>query len=161
MARALRVDKMTLAALEATLRAYQRGRAAAEIPVWRMIAATSDDLHSRAARWQAYLLQHGVDAMLWEGESAVGGGSLPGETLPTWLLAVPCGAGSTMSGSDGGPDAVAARLRSGTPAVVCRIQKDHLVFDARTVLPWQEQPLLDVLLARLGVRTSRTGAEQP
>ena len=97
MARALRVDKMTLAALEATLRAYRRGAAATEIPVWRMIAATGADLHSRVARWQAYLWQYGISAALWEGESAVGGGSLPGETLPTWLLAVPCGAGGQTS----------------------------------------------------------------
>ena len=161
MARALRVDKMTLAALEATLRAYRRGRATAELPVWRMIAAAGDDLHSRAARWQAYLLQHSVNSLLWEGESAVGGGSLPGETLPTWLLAVPCGPGTTNRRQDTGPDAVAARLRSGTPAVVCRIQKDHLVFDTRTVLPWQEQPMLDTLLVQLGVQAASAATDQP
>ncbi len=151
MARALRVDKLTLAALEATLRAYRRGRAATEIPVWRMIGATTDDLHSRVAHWQAYLHQHGVDSVPWEGESAVGGGSLPGETLPTWLLAVPCAAEGPDRDLAAGPDALAARLRSGTPAVVCRIQKDHLVFDARTVLPWQEEALLAALLTQLGL----------
>ena len=164
MARALRVDKMTLAALEATLRAYRRGAAAAEIPVWRMIAAAGADLHSRAARWQAYLRQYGISAALWEGESAVGGGSLPGETLPTWLLAVPCGAAEKDTYPDAesgaGPDAVAARLRSGTPAVVCRIQKDHLVFDARTVLPWQEQPLLDAVRTQLGAPTAAVTPDQ-
>ncbi len=148
MARALRVDKMTLAALEATLRAYRRGRAAAEIPVWRMIAAGSNELRARAARWQAHLQQHGIAGALWQGESAVGGGSLPGETLTTWLLAIPCTAFSLQTGP--GADAVAARLRLGTPAVVCRIQKDHLLFDTRTVLPWQEQPLLDSIVAHLG-----------
>ena len=165
MARALRVDKMTLAALEATLRAYRRGRATAELPVWRMIAASDDDLYSRVRNWRAILQQQGVDAVVWKGESAVGGGSLPGETLPTWLLAIPCGEGSADTlpdaGPDTGPDAVAARLRSGTPAVVCRIQKDHLVFDARTVLPWQEQPMLDSLLVQLGVRAASAGADQP
>jgi L-seryl-tRNA(Ser) seleniumtransferase len=154
MARALRVDKMTLAALEVTLRAYRSGTAVAEIPVWRMIAAAGADLHSKAARWQSYLRQYGISAALWEGESAVGGGSLPGETLPTWLLAVPCGAVGTDPSAEAGPDAVAARLRSGTPAVVCRIHKDHLVFDARTVLPWQEEPLLDALRTQLGPATA-------
>ncbi len=129
-----------------------------------MIAATGDDLHSRVARWQAYLRQYGISAMLWEGESAVGGGSLPGETLPTWLLAVPCGTGGTESSptaeAGAGPDALAARLRWGTPAVVCRIQKDHLVFDARTVLPWQEQPLLDALRTQLGAPTAAVAPDK-
>jgi L-seryl-tRNA(Ser) seleniumtransferase len=140
LARALRVDKLTLAALEATLRAYRRGRAPQEIPVWQMIAAAPAELQARAARWQAHLAAHGLAAEVWSGESAVGGGSLPGETLPTALLALACPAGDT-------PDALAARLRQGDPAVVCRIQKDHLVFDGRTVLPHQEQPLLAALTA--------------
>ena len=149
MARALRVDKMTLAALEATLRAYRRGRAAGEIPVWRMIAAGSTELHSRAQpAGRLHLQQHGITGRLWQGESAVGGGSLPGETLATWLLAIPCTAAGLQTGP--GADEVAARLRLGTPAVVCRIQKDHLLFDTRTVLPWQEQPLLDSIVANLG-----------
>jgi L-seryl-tRNA(Ser) seleniumtransferase len=142
MARALRVDKMTLAALEATLRAYRRGQAVEEIPVWRMIAATKDELRARAQQWQAELEAHGVAAVLWEGESAVGGGSLPGETLPTVLVAVP------SRGGEAGPDAVTAALRLGSPAVVCRIQKDHLIFDPRTVLPAQEQALIAALIAQ-------------
>ncbi len=143
LARALRVDKMTLAALEATLRAYQRGRAAEELPVWRMIAAQPDELQARVARWRSILQASALESTLLAGESAVGGGSLPGETLPTWLLAIP---------SDEA-DAVAARLRgghAGGPAVVCRIYKDQLLFDARTVLPDQEPALLDALAALLG-----------
>ena len=89
MARALRVDKMTLAALDATLRSYARGRAVDEIPVWRMIAAPVESLHERAQSWQQRLAAAGLPAELWPGASAVGGGSLPGETLPTWLLALP------------------------------------------------------------------------
>jgi L-seryl-tRNA(Ser) seleniumtransferase len=165
MARALRVDKMTLAALEATLRAYRRGRAATEIPVWRMIAATAGELHARAEKWQAHMQQHGIAAAVWPGESAVGGGSLPGETLPTFLLAIPrreseAGAAADRAAADrvapdrelqdGGVAAAAARLRLGSPAVVCRIQKDHLLFDPRTVLPFQEEALLRALVAHLG-----------
>ena len=132
LARALRVDKMTLAALDATLRAYQHGRAVDELPVWQMIAAPLVRLQTQAEAWAARLAALGVDgATVWAGESAVGGGSLPGETLPTALLAV---AHPDVGG-------VAARLRAGTPPVVCRIQKDHLLFDPRTVLPGQEEAL--------------------
>jgi L-seryl-tRNA(Ser) seleniumtransferase len=80
---------------------------------------------------------HGVEATLWEGESAVGGGSLPGETLRTCLLAVPTE----------NPDRAAAQLRLSSPSVVCRIQKDHLVFDPRTVLPGEEEALLAAIVA--------------
>jgi len=139
MARALRVDKMTLAALEATLRSFSRGRAVDEIPVWQMIAAPAEELAARAARWQARLAEAGFAAQVQPGESAVGGGSLPGETLPTWLLAVDHAA----------PDALAARLRGGALPVVCRIQHDRLLFDPRTVLAEQETPLLDALVAGL------------
>lgn len=142
MARALRVDKMTLAALEATLHSYRRNRAVDEIPVWQMIGADLEQLRVRAARWQAALQERGIECELWQGESAVGGGSLPGETLPTWLLAIP----------SSNADSAAARLRQGGPAVVCRIQKEHLLFDPRTVLAFQEPALLTTLAAHLAAR---------
>jgi L-seryl-tRNA(Ser) seleniumtransferase len=146
LARALRVDKMTLAALEATLGAYRRGQAQTEIPVWRMIAATPDELAARAGRWLAHVQACGVEAVLWEGESAVGGGSLPGETLRTHLLAVPAA----------DPDRAAARLRLLSPSVVCRIQKDHLVFDPRTVLPREEEALLAAITEMHGSKEEGT-----
>lgn len=132
MARALRVDKLTLAGLDATLRSYASGRAAEEIPVWQMIAASPANLRERAERWQQQLAQVGISAALWQGESTVGGGSLPGETLPTWLLALP-----TTE-----PDALAGRLRSGSVPVVARIQRDHLLIDPRTVLAHEDETLL-------------------
>ena len=132
MARALRVDKMTLAALDATLRSYQRGRALAEIPVWQMISVTREELQIRAQAWQQSLRTVGIPCTVWQGESAVGGGSLPGETLPTSLLAVP-----TAS-----PDVAAARLRALELPIVCRIQQDHLLFDPRTVFGQQSETLL-------------------
>jgi L-seryl-tRNA(Ser) seleniumtransferase len=134
LARALRVDKLTLAALEATLRSYQRGAAVQEIPVWQMIAAPVDELARRVQQWQAAL---GADSRvaIWPGESATGGGSLPGETLPTHLLALAL------------PHAeqVAAQLRGQALPIVCRIQQAHLLFDPRTVLPAQEEGLLAAL----------------
>ena len=139
MARALRVDKMTLAALEATLHSYRRGRAATDLPIWQMIAAAPEHLHRRAEGWQAALQAQAIACAVWRGESAVGGGSLPGETLPTSLLAIP----------SGDADAAAARLRRAAPAVVCRIQQDHLLFDPRTVLPAQDAALLAALAANL------------
>jgi L-seryl-tRNA(Ser) seleniumtransferase len=139
MARALRVDKLTLAALDATLRSYQRGQATREIPVWQMMSATVEELRTRVAHWQTVLKMHGLDCRLLEGESAVGGGSLPGETLPTVLLAV----------QHAEPDGVAARLRTQPAPVVCRIQHDQLLFDPRTVLPTQDELLLRGLCAVL------------
>lgn len=139
MARALRVDKMTLAALEATLLSYRRGRALQDIPIWQMIAAPFDDLRTRVASWQAYLSGRGVATKVQAGESAVGGGSLPGETLPTVLLAIDHPA----------PDAVAVALRRQPAPVVCRIQQDQLRFDPRTVLREQEETLLTAVVAAI------------
>jgi L-seryl-tRNA(Ser) seleniumtransferase len=147
LARALRVDKMTLAALEATLGAYRRGQAQVEIPVWRMIAATPDELAARAGRWMAHLQTCGAESTLWEGESAVGGGSLPGETLKTRLLAV----------AVQDADRAAAQLRLASPSVVCRIQKERLVFDPRTVLPREDEQLLSAIAAVVGSKMEGTG----
>jgi L-seryl-tRNA(Ser) seleniumtransferase len=129
LARALRVDKTTLAGLEATLLAYLRGSALDEIPVWRMIATPSDRLRIRAERLAQQIgLEQAVAAPC---SSAVGGGSLPGETLPSWgvMLTSPR------------PDELARRLRSGTPPVIGRIVEDRLLLDLRTVLEEQEDTL--------------------
>ena len=146
MARALRVDKITLAALEATLHSYRRGRALEEIPVWQMISATLDELDERAKRWQETLERADVTAGIWDGESAIGGGSLPGETLPTRLLALSVAA----------PDAAAAHLRQAERPIVCRIQQDHLVFDPRTVHLEEEATLLTTLT---GLASTRRNGE--
>src|SRR6266700_5660201 len=86
--RAIRIDKMTLAALEATLRHYQREEAEMHIPIWRMIAASSENIAGRAASWVSKLHNYGILARTQHGESTIGGGSLPGETLPTTLVAL-------------------------------------------------------------------------
>lgn len=125
LVRALRVDKTTLAALQATLRAYVAGRAVQEIPVWQMLAAPLEELETRAARWADELGRHGVEALVVEAESAVGGGSLPGQTLPTRALA--------LRVSSAG--AVAARLRASRPPVIARISEGFVLLDPRTVLP--------------------------
>lgn len=146
LARALRVDKMTLAALEATLRSYAAERATKEIPVWQMISATKAALTTVAESWRVQLEESGIACHLWDGDSAIGGGSLPGETLPTTLLAV------SVDKAQLQPDEAAARLRSASRGadalpVVCRIQQDHLVFDPRTILPEQADGLLNAIRA--------------
>jgi L-seryl-tRNA(Ser) seleniumtransferase len=133
LTRALRVDKTTLAGLQATLRHYLLGEAQAQVPVWRMISFDEASLERRARSWVRRLAGLGVESRIVPGRSTVGGGSLPGETLPTRLVALTLGAASA--------DALAARLRGGEPPVVARIQDGTLVLDPRTVLPEQEPAL--------------------
>ncbi len=138
--RALRIDKMTLAALEATLRHYQRGQAETHIPVWRMIAARPEQLAARAASWASHLQVRGIAASTQPGMSTVGGGSLPGETLPTTLLAlsatvVPCSL-----------EELARRLRTRRTPIVARILRDALLLDPRTVLEEQDEELVRALV---------------
>ena len=141
LARALRVDKMTLAALDATLQSYRRGRATAEIPVWRMIAEKGDSVQERARAFQRHLTAARVESAVIPGRSTIGGGSLPGETLPTSLVALDMPR----------PDSAAASLRRAEPPIIGRIQKDRVLFDLRTVLPEQEQALLEILSNRLPI----------
>ena len=128
LARALRPDKLCLAALNATLQHYLRDEALEQVPIWQMIAAPLNRLEQRAASWQDAL----KCGKLIEGQSTVGGGSLPEETLPTWLLAF----------ETDQPDTLAARLRGLELPVIARIESDLLVLDPRTVLPDQDQALL-------------------
>ncbi len=132
LTRALRVDKATLAALQATLLAYVRGSAAQEIPVWQMIGAAPEALAARAQEWVRGLRQGGLPAETLPGQSAVGGGALPGQTLPTTLVALPSPQ----------PDKLALTLRRGEPAVIVRIEDDLVLMDPRTVLPGQDEALL-------------------
>ena len=130
LARALRVDKLTYAALIATLQHYQRDEATACIPVWRMIARPLTDLRERARTWST-----AVGGTVIAGESAVGGGSLPGATLPTALLALECDA----------PHMLTARLRQANPPLIARIADGRVLLDPRTVLPDQDEALLQIL----------------
>lgn len=130
LARAIRADKLCLAALTATLDHYRKDEALEQIPVWRMIARPLDDIRTVAEAWAAQ-----VGGEVIDGESAVGGGSLPGATLPTVLLAL------TVPR----PDDFLAQLRAADPPVIARIADDRVLFDPRTVLDGQERTLLRVL----------------
>jgi L-seryl-tRNA(Ser) seleniumtransferase len=133
LARAVRVDKLTLAALEATLRLRLTGRLN-EIPVERMTRAKVEDVRRRAAMWSVKLEERGVPTSLIPGESAVGGGSLPGHALPTVLIAL-SGPASRLS----------AALRHGDPPVIARIEKDACCLDPRTVLKGEDETLIDAV----------------
>ncbi len=124
--RAIRPDKLTLAALGATLVHYLRGEAEREVPVWRMISAAPDDLSSRA-RSLADILGAGVV----ETRSAIGGGSLPGQTQPSWAVAFETPA----------PDKLAAALRHADPPVIGRIEDNRVLLDLRAILPEQDETL--------------------
>jgi len=139
--RALRVDKMTYAALEATLAEYVAGRAARTVPVQRMLTMTADEIRARAEGLASAIGRiAGWRAELVDGVSAIGGGSAPGVELPTRLVAIEK-AGVT-------PDTLEERLRKLTPPVIARIERDRLVLDLRTVTPDQDRELA-ALLARV------------
>jgi L-seryl-tRNA(Ser) seleniumtransferase len=132
--RAIRPDKLTLATLGATLTHYVRGEAEQQVPVWRMIAASDDSLRSRAEA-----LADGLPGHVTETRSAVGGGSLPGQTQPSAAIAL---AGDAA-------DALAARLRRASPPVISRIEDGHVLLDLRAVLPEQDAELQQAVRAVL------------
>ena len=125
--RALRVDKLTYAALEATLAEFDAGRAAATVPVSRMLALTVDEIDTRARDLAARLDSLGLQSVVMDGESTVGGGSAPGSTLPTRLVAVTDRNSSAAT--------LELRLRSYTIPIVARIENDRVLLDLRTVDP--------------------------
>lgn len=129
--RAIRADKLCLAALSATLDQLLKGKAEQEIPVYMMLSRSFEDLKAQVQAW-IDRLQAGSAK---EGFSTIGGGSLPGETLPTCLLALKVKS----------PAKLAATLREATPPIIARVQDDLLLLDPRTVLPWQEETLLKSL----------------
>jgi L-seryl-tRNA(Ser) seleniumtransferase len=126
LARAMRPDKVTLAGVAATLGLYRAGLASTQIPVWRMIATPLAEIRARAERLLFRLRVSTVEGIsVVDVRSTVGGGSLPGETLPSIGLAL----------SARRPEAVLAALRANDPAVVGRIEGGRVVLDLRTVDP--------------------------
>jgi len=153
LARAVRIDKVSLAGLAATLVHYLRGEAADRIPVWRMIGASLPDLRTRAETWAGGL---GRTARIVEGRSMIGGGSLPEEGLPTWLLAIAeedLPAGVSLQG-------FAARLRTRTSAIVARVERGNIVLDPRTVLPGEDGQLVRALQEALSLRDRDPGGAE-
>jgi L-seryl-tRNA(Ser) seleniumtransferase len=140
LARAMRPDKSILAAVAATLALYRGGRATAEIPVWRMLFVSVDELRRRADAITAALAD--ADLRVIDTQATVGGGSLPGEQIPSVGLAIDAGTGR-------GTAELLARLRAGEPAVISRIDHDRVVLDLRTVEPGDDGTLVTALRAAL------------
>ena len=145
--RALRPDKLTIAALLATLETYRDGTAETELPVWRMIGAAPKALAARARSIAAKLDAAGLAAEVIELRSTVGGGSLPEETQPSFAVAI-----------GGGPATkIAQALRSAEPPVIARILEERVVLDLRSVLPEDDE----VLTRAVGGALAKGGADGP
>jgi L-seryl-tRNA(Ser) seleniumtransferase len=129
--RAVRPDKLTIAALLATLESYRDGTAEKDLPVWRMIAAAPRAIAARARSLAASLGEAGIPAEAIEVRSTVGGGSLPEETQPSFAVAIG-GAPATR---------LAQALRSADPPVISRIVEERVALDLRSVLPEDDEVL--------------------
>jgi L-seryl-tRNA(Ser) seleniumtransferase len=135
LARAVRADKTSLAGIAMTLRHYLRGEAESRVPIWRMIAAPQVTIQARATALAAGLAQDDIGVGVEPVQATVGGGSLPGETIPSWAIVLSPAVGE-------GVDTLARRLRLGDPGIFGRIDQDRLALDLRTVLPEDDQILL-------------------
>jgi len=141
--RALRVDKLTIAALEATIDLYLRGNLSA-VPALRMIYMQKEEIAARAARLARRIAAlPGFQVELEDGESVIGGGSTPGQSIPTKLIAVTHAHRSATE--------LAALLRENRPPIVTRLERDRVLFDLRTVFESQEE---DVFQAHQGLQLS-------
>ncbi|HYT62292.1 MAG TPA: hypothetical protein VEL50_00240, partial [Gemmatimonadales bacterium] len=126
IARTVRADKLTLAALEATLALYREPEIARkEIPVLRMLTESMDSIRNRAER---------LGGQLIEGDSEVGGGSFPGAKLRTWLAGFP-------------DERLAERLRANDPPIIARVAGSRVLLDARTIFPEQIDTVIAALTA--------------
>jgi L-seryl-tRNA(Ser) seleniumtransferase len=137
LARAVRADKMCLAALAMTLNSYIRNRAVEEIPIWQMIARSDHEIEATANKWAKVFQDQGLQAAVSEGHSTVGGGSLPGSTLKTYLVAI---SGLNIQ-------RLADDLRKATPPIVARISGNQYLLDPRTVLPNQGTSLEENIIS--------------
>lgn len=132
LARAVRADKTTIAGIHATLTHYLIGEAEREVPIWRSISRNSEEIRTRAERLRKSI---GIGEVI-EGRSTIGGGSLPGETLPTWLLARKVNRSNTFL----------EKLRQADPPLIARVEKDQVLIDLRTVEPDQDEQIAKILI---------------
>jgi L-seryl-tRNA(Ser) seleniumtransferase len=149
LARAVRIDKVRLAGLAATLIPYLKGDAPRAIPVWQMISTPLDEIARRARLWAQ---EFGDSARVIDGESMVGGGSLPGATLPTKLVAI---GKPSKSKEQSTAQILAHRLRTQEPPVVGRISENVLLLDPRSVSPEDDQTVLKALRTALSALKSK------
>jgi L-seryl-tRNA(Ser) seleniumtransferase len=139
LARAARIDKIRLAGMAATLLHYLKGEAVTKVPVWQMIAAPLKEIEKRAGLWAKAL---GGEAKVVDGETMIGGGSLPGGSLPTKLIAIGGGSKKVQE--------IGRKLRLREKPVIGRIEKDQLLLDPRTVLPEEDEIVIKTLKEIVG-----------
>ena len=132
LARAVRMDKIDLAALGATLVSYIRGNAVNELPIWQAISMPQSKIEERARVWRSAI---GAGELI-DVRSAIGGGSLPGQTLPSRALAIT---------PPNGPDEFTAALRRANPPVIARIEDEQVVLDPRTVAEDEDEQVIAAL----------------
>jgi L-seryl-tRNA(Ser) seleniumtransferase len=140
LVRAMRVDKTRIAGLAATLIHYVKGEALREIPVWRMISMPLTEIDRRAETWATAINNTNNLARVIDGESLIGGGSLPGATLPTRLVAI-----GDMK-KPGLAQKFARRLRHQEIPIIGRISENILLLDPRTVAPQEDETILNELV---------------
>ena len=140
LARAVRIDKLSMAALSATLLHYVKQEAEEKVPIWRMISIPLEELEATSSRWSEALGPH---ASVAESQSTIGGGSLPGETLRSCVVSI------DAAGYPGGAEALTGRLRNALPPVIGRIEDERVLLDPRTVLPEQEDALIQSVMSAL------------
>lgn len=129
LSRAIRADKLCLSGISATLSHYMKGEAVQKIPVWRMMSESRDQIESRVIAWQKTLKMGDII----EGFSMVGGGSLPGEKMPTFLLSLKFEK----------PEKFTRKMRDRETPIIGRIEDDQILLDPRTVLPEQDNLFLN------------------
>ena len=134
--RALRVDKLTYAALEATLLAYVR-HDFESIPTLRMMNLKKEEVGERAGRLAAAIESKKMQAIVIDGESVIGGGAAPSSVLPTRLVALTC--------ADLSADELAARLRRSDPPIIARVEDGRVLLDLRTVFPSQDSLIAEAI----------------
>ena len=136
LARAVRIDKMSMASLSATMLHYIRDEPTEKIPIWRMISASLDELTHRVTCWKK---SAGNWAEVVQSKAAIGGGSLPGETMESVALRLDCGALGRSA------ESVLTRLRESREPIIGRIEDGDVLLDVRTVLPAQDKAIASVL----------------
>jgi L-seryl-tRNA(Ser) seleniumtransferase len=131
--RALRVDKMVIAGLENLILTYLKKEAFEKIPAWKMMKTSLDDLKSRAEELKKRLEDSKIRVAILQSKSTVGGGSLPGETLPTYVISFE---------SEIAPDQLSEKFRNLSTPIIGRIENDKLTLDLRTIFPHQDETLV-------------------
>ncbi len=134
--RVIRLDKLSAAALEATVKIYLDKTAAEDIPAWHMMSATSAELEMRAKDIAQKLKTKGIDARVINGKSMVGGGTLPEQGLPTLLVGIK---------PKSSVEAFSCSLRLSDPPLVARVENDIIIIDMRTVFPEQDVTVIAII----------------